>query len=106
MGVAIKDLESYNQINDINFGETVVFFKFGAEWCVPCLELEKIINDIPDSVVYTISIDNEEFESFLTDNKIYSLPDTMVKYKNSTTRFQGLRTRDEIVKIIDDLKKA
>ena len=99
-------IKSYNQINNINFGEIVVFFKFGAEWCAPCLELEKIINDIPGSMVYTISIDNEEFESFLTDNKIYSLPDTIVKYKDSTARFQGLRTRDEIVKIIEDIKKA
>jgi len=106
MGVAIKDLNSYNYINGIDFGETVVFFKFGADWCAPCLELDKTISDIPNSMVYTISIDNEDFASFIMDNKIYSLPDTIVKYKDSTVRFQGLRTRAEIIKLIDDLKKA
>ena len=106
MGVEIKDLINYNHINCINFSETVVFFKFGAEWCAPCLELDRVISDIPGTMIYSISIDNEDFASFLMDNKIYSIPDTLVKYKESTTRFQGLRTREEIINIIKTLKKS
>mgnify|MGYP003322465791 CR=1 FL=1 len=106
MGVEIKNLISYNYINNIDFGETVVFFKFGAEWCAPCVELDKIISDIPGTMVYNISIDNDNFTSFLMDNKIYSLPDTIIKYKNCTNRFQGLRTHEEITNIIETLKKA
>ena len=106
MSVEIKDLTRYNYINNIDFGETVVFFKFGAEWCAPCLKLEETLSDIPDTVIYNISIDNDNFASFLIDNKIYSLPDTIIKYKNCTNRFRGLRTREEIIDIIETLKKS
>ena len=44
MSVEIKDLTRYNYINNIDFGETVVFFKFGAEWCAPCLKLEETLS--------------------------------------------------------------
>tara|TARA_R110001592_G_scaffold15885_4_gene68430 strand:+ start:2793 stop:3119 length:327 start_codon:yes stop_codon:yes gene_type:complete len=106
MGVAIKDLSSYNSINSIYFGEKVLFFKFGADWCIPCTELDKILMSVPDSMLYHISVDNEDFVSFFTDNKIYALPDTIIKYKNSTTRFQGVRTLDQILEMIEKLKEA
>lgn len=64
MGVTIKDLSSYNSINSINFGEQVLFFKFGADWCIPCTELDKVLINVPDSMLYHISIENEDFESF------------------------------------------
>lgn len=106
MGVTIKDLSTYDSINSINFGETVVFFKFGADWCIPCIELDKVLVNVPDSMLYHISIDNGDFESFFMDNKIYTVPDTIVKYKDATTRFQGLRTHKQIMEIIEELKKA
>lgn len=106
MGVTIKDLSTYDSINSINFGETVVFFKFGADWCIPCIELDKVLVNVPDSMLYHISIDNEDFESFFMDNKIYTVPDTIVKYKDATTRFQGLRTHEQIMEIIEELKKT
>ena len=106
MSVTINDFSNYNSINKINFGEKVVFFKVGADWCTPCNELNNIINNIPDSIIYNISIDNENFESFFIENKFYSIPDTIVKYKGSTTRFQGIRTIEQITKIIEDLKKT
>ena len=106
MGVTIKDLSTYNSINSINFGEKIVFFKFGADWCIPCIELDKVLVNVPDSMLYHISIDNEDFESFFMNNKIYTVPDTIVKYKDATTRFQGLRTKEQIVEIIEELKKA
>lgn len=106
MGVTIKDLSTYNSINSVNFGETVVFFKFGADWCIPCIELDKVLVNVPDSMLYHISIDNEDFESFFMDNKIYTVPDTIVKYKDATNRFQGLRTHEQIMEIIEELKKA
>lgn len=106
MGVTIKDLSSYNSINSINFGEKVLFFKFGADWCIPCIELDKILMSVPDSMIYYISVENEDFISFFMDNKIYTLPDTIIKYKNSTTRFQGVRTLDQILEMIEKLKEA
>ena len=106
MGVTITDLSSYNFINNIKYGEKIVFLKFGAEWCTPCSELDKILVKVPDSIIYNISIDNEEFESFLKDNKIYTIPDTIVKYKDSIARFQGLQTYEQIMEIIQKLKKV
>ena len=106
MGVTIKDLSTYNSINSINFGEKIVFFKFGADWCIPCNELDKVLVNVPDSMLYHISIDNEDFESFFMNNKIYTVPDTIVKYKDASTRFQGLRTEEQIMEIIEELKKA
>jgi len=105
MGVTIKDLYSYNSINSINFGEKVLFFKFGADWCIPCVELDKVLINVPDSMLYHISIENEDFESFFIDNKIYTLPVTIIKYKNSTIRFQGVRTLEEILEMIKKLKE-
>tara|TARA_B100001142_G_scaffold330387_1_gene398931 strand:- start:8555 stop:8881 length:327 start_codon:yes stop_codon:yes gene_type:complete len=105
MGVTIKDLSSYNSINSINFGEQVLFFKFGADWCIPCTELDKVLINVPDSMLYHISIENEDFESFFIDNKIYTLPDTIIKYKNSTRRFQGVRTLEQILQMIKKLKE-
>ncbi len=105
MGVTIKDLSSYNSINSINFGEKVLFFKFGADWCIPCIELDKVLVTVPESMLYHISIENEDFESFFMDNKIYTLPDTIIKYKNNTTRFRGMRTLDQILKMIEKLKE-
>tara|TARA_B100000035_G_C20979456_1_gene544734 strand:+ start:24 stop:344 length:321 start_codon:yes stop_codon:yes gene_type:complete len=106
MGVTIKDIDNYKSINNINFGEVVVFFRFGAEWCIPCIELDKVLVNIPESIIYHISIDNENFESLLTEMDVYTIPDTIVKYKNLSRRFKGVRTTEEIMKLIEDLKNA
>ena len=105
MVVQVWDVNNYNTINNIDFGEKVIFFKFGAEWCKPCIELEKILDDIQDILVYNISIDNNDFETFFEENGIYSIPDTFVKYKNNNTRFQGIKTEAELNLLIDNLKK-
>lgn len=105
MGVTIKNLSSYNSINSINFGEKVLFFKFGADWCIPCIELDKVLMSVPDTILYHISVENEDFISFFMDNKIYTVPDTIIKYKNSTTRFQGVRTLEQILEMIEKLKE-
>ena len=105
MGVTIKDFKNYTIINSIDFGEKIVFFKFGADWCIPCNELDKVLANVENSLLYHISIDNEEFESFFMDNKIYSVPDTIIKYKDNTHRFQGVKTLEQINKILKDMKE-
>ena len=106
MGATIKDLFSYNSINSVNYGDSVVFFKIGADWCIPCNELEKVLNSIPNSIIYHISIDNMEFESFFMDNQVTSVPYTIIKYQNATTRFKGIRTKEQILELIDFLKMS
>jgi thiol-disulfide isomerase/thioredoxin len=104
MSVSIADLNTYNAINLIDFGEKIVFFKIGADWCEPCVRLDKILNSIPNSIVYQISIDNYEFTSFFMENKFYSIPDTIIKYKDSTARFQGLITEQSLIEMIQKMK--
>jgi len=105
MSVEIETLLKYNTINNVDFGDKVIFFKFGAEWCIPCKELEKTLTNIPDVLIYNISIDNEDFESFFMDNNIYTIPDTIVKYKNKSDRFVGYKTPEEINSIIEKIKQ-
>jgi len=104
MTVTIQSIEKYNSINSIDFGETVVFFKFGADWCIPCNDLEKILESIPNSMLYNISVDNDSFESFLIENGIYTVPFTIVKYKNVTHTFQGVKTKSQIEFLINVMK--
>ena len=100
----IESLQSYNDINSIDFGDTIVFFKFGTEWCGPCKNLEPILTDMPNSITYTINVENDEFEEFLSKNRIYNIPTTIIKYRNDKTQFVGLRTADEINNMIHNLK--
>ena len=99
MAVEIETIAKYNSINNINFGDKIIFFKIGADWCVPCKELEKFLVGIPDVLIYNISIDNDDFESFFMDNKFYNIPDTIVKYKDRSERFVGRKTPEEIISL-------
>jgi len=100
----IESLQSYNDINSIDFGETVVFIKFRTEWCPPCKQLESILINISNSITYTVDVENDEFEEFLASNVILSIPTVIIKYKQEKTRFVGLKTADEINDMIHTLK--
>lgn len=104
MAQFIHSVDSYNNINNIDFGDTIVFFKFGTEWCAPCKQIEQILVDMPNSITYTINVENDEFEEFLFKNRIYNIPTTVIKYKNNKTQFVGLRTAEEIKGMIHNLK--
>ena len=100
----IESLQSYNDINSIDFGETIVFIKFGTDWCLPCKQIEQILADIPNSITYTVDVENDEFEEFLAKNRVYNIPTTIIKYKLEKTQFVGLRTYEEINGMIHNLK--
>lgn len=104
MATEIKDLNSYNSINKIDFGEKVIFFKFGGDWCVPCKQLETNLECIPDVILYNIDVENDEFESFTVENNIYTIPHTFVKYKNKTVDFKGTKSVEELTELISNLK--
>ena len=48
---------------------------------------------------------NDAFESFFIENGIYTVPVTIIKYKNATHTFQGVKTKDAINEIINEMKK-
>jgi len=101
---SIDSLNSYENINSIDFGETIVFIKFGTDWCLPCKQLDQILIDIPNSITYTVDVENDEFEEFLAKKRIYNIPTTIINYKLEKTQFVGLRTYEEINNMIHNLK--
>jgi len=70
MAQSIHSVDSYNIIDEIDFGETIVFIKFGTDWCLPCKQIEQILVDMPNCITYTIDVENDEFEEFLSKNRI------------------------------------
>ncbi len=104
MATEITTLQMYNMIKKIDFGEKCVFFKFGGPWCKACKDLDKNIECIPGAIIYEINVENDEFESFLVENNVYAIPDTIIIYKSNEVRFQGVCTPDEISEMINSIK--
>jgi thiol-disulfide isomerase/thioredoxin len=104
MGVTINDLTTFNNLIDLDYGDKIVFFKFGSDWCIPCSELDKILVSIPNSIIYYISIDNENFESYLTENKIYTIPYTLIKFSKKIKKVIGMHNKCDIERYIEELK--
>ena len=105
MGVTINDLSTFNNLINLNYGDKVAFFKFGSDWCIPCTELDKILVNIPNSIIYYISVDNENFESYLTENKIYTIPYTIIKFDKKIKKIVGVLNACDIQLYIEELKK-
>ena len=96
-------MKQYNNINNIDFGETVVFIKFGSKWCKPCKNLEKEIDKLDKYILYDVNIDNDEFKDFMDENNVFSIPDTFIKYKNKTSRFTGFKTVEQLEEIVKQI---
>jgi thiol-disulfide isomerase/thioredoxin len=104
MGITINNLTTLNNLINIDHENKVVFFKFGTDWCIPCIELDKVLVNIPNSLIYYISVDNENFESYLIENKIYTVPHTIIKYGNKIKKMIGIHNINQIEKYIEELK--
>lgn len=104
MGVTVKYASVLNNLISMDFGEKIVFVKFGTDWCVPCQELDKILVNIPDSILYHVNLDNDEFDNVMEEYNFTTIPYTIVKYKDNTRNFKGVITEEQINKLIDDMK--
>lgn len=104
MGITINDLTTFNNLFNVDYGDKIVFFKFGTNWCIPCNELDKILVNIPNSIIYHINVDNENFESYLMENKIYTIPHTIIKYGKKIKKTVGIQIISQIEKYIEELK--
>ena len=79
--------------------------KCSADFCKPCKELDRVMDEIIPSyntnVIYE-KIDVEEDVDFAEDNKIRSVPTTiLMKDDIEVYRFVGTRSGNEIKAIID-----
>lgn len=104
MGVTVKYNSVLKNLLQMNFGENCVFIKFGTDWCIPCQELDKILVNIPDSILYHVNLDNDEFDNVMEEYNFTTMPYTIIKYKKDTRNFKGVITEEQIIKLIDDMK--
>tara|TARA_B110001450_G_scaffold247782_1_gene263236 strand:- start:5458 stop:5775 length:318 start_codon:yes stop_codon:yes gene_type:complete len=105
MGVTIKNKSVLQNTLNVDFGEIIVFIKFGTDWCIPCQELDKIVVNVPNSVVYNVNIDDDEFENVMDEYNFKTIPYTIIKYKKETRHFSGGITTEQVNRLIDDIKK-
>lgn len=104
MGVTVKFNSALKNLINMDFGETIVFVKFGTDWCVPCQELDKILVNFPNSILYHVNLDNDEFENVMEEYNIKTMPYTIIKYKKGSRSFSGVVTQEQINKLINDMK--
>tara|TARA_B100000767_G_scaffold256270_1_gene263195 strand:- start:39 stop:356 length:318 start_codon:yes stop_codon:yes gene_type:complete len=104
MGVTIKFKSVLNNLISMDFGETIVFVKFGTDWCVPCQELDKILINVPNSILYHVNLDNDEFENVMEEYNFTTMPYTIIKFKNDSRSFRGVITEEQLIRLIDDVK--
>lgn len=104
MGVSIKTKNVLNNVLHMDFSDNLVFIKFGTDWCIPCQELDKILINVPNSILYHVDLDNDEFENVPEEYNFKSIPYTIIKYKKNLRNFSGVITEEQINKLIDDMK--
>lgn len=83
--------------------------KCGADFCKPCHQLDRVMDEILPSYntsVEYIKIDIEEDVDFAEENKIRSVPTTiLIKDGVEVFRFVGTKSGNEIKAIIDQYVK-
>jgi hypothetical protein len=104
MGITITNLSAFKNLIEEDYGNKIVFFKFGTDWCIPSSEIDKILVNIPNSMIYHIPVDNENFEPYLMENRMYTFPYTFIKYGKKIKKTFGIQTVDQINRYIEELK--
>lgn len=104
MGVTVRNNSVLKNLIQMDFGEKSVFIKFGTDWCVPCQELDKILTSFPDSMLYHVNLDNDEFDNVMEEYSFTTMPYTIIKYKKDSRNFRGVITEEQINKLINDMK--
>ena len=104
MGVTVRNNSVLKNLLQMDFGDTFVFIKFGTEWCIPCQELDKILTSFPNSMLYHVNLDDDEFDNVMEEYVFKTIPYTIIKYKNHSRSFSGVVTEEHINKLINDMK--
>lgn len=104
MGVTVKNNSVLKNLLHMNFGEKSVFIKFGTDWCIPCRELDKILTSFPNSMLYHVNLDDDEFDNVMEEYNFTTMPYTIIKYKKDSRSFKGIITEEQINELISDMK--
>lgn len=104
MGVTVRNNSVLKNLLQMDFGDNTVFIKFGTDWCIPCQELDKILVNIPNSMIYHVNLDNDEFDNVMEEYNFTTMPYTIIKYKKDSRSFSGVVTQEQIIKLTNDMK--
>ena len=104
MGVSIEFKAVLDNVLQMDFRDNLVFIKFGTKWCIPCQELDKILINVPNSIIYHVNLENPEFDDVMEEYNFTTIPYTIIKYKKDVRNFKGVITEEQINKLVDDMK--
>ena len=99
----VKHLEVGEDIIEV-IGKDLYLVDFYADWCGPCQMLGPILEDIDFIDVLKVNTDNHH--EIAAKFGIMSIP-TLIFFKDGLEMKKeiGFRTKEEIKKIVDELKK-
>ena len=104
----IKTKAELDEILEAN-GVSVTVLKFSADWCSPCRALANTINSLTaeeSSGVEFVEVDVDEAdEGFIEEYGIRNIP-VMIFFKDGliANKTVGLRTKQDLLTIIDEVK--
>ena len=90
-------------------GSKPAIVDFYADWCGPCKKLTPILDELEEYYEDKITvkrIDVDKQRQIANELHIMSIP-TLIIYKDATeqVKLHGLRSKESLIKIIDDLLK-
>lgn len=95
----LKENEELSSVLESGF--TLV--DFYADWCGPCKMLGTVLEGIDLDV---IKVNTDVFPKLAQEFGVMSIPTVVVfKNKQEVTKFIGFRSKEEIIDIINNLKK-
>ena len=99
--------EEFNEILTEESGQGIVVADFFAEWCMPCLMISPIIEDLAEERDDTrfVKINIEENESLSAKYNVSTIPCIVfIKDGKEVNRLVGNQTSEKIEEVINALK--
>jgi len=107
----VEDNESILTLSDKNFQHQtrnrIVLVDFWAGWCVPCKMMAPVLNDLTEELkgkAYVGKVDVEKYQILAQKFNVRNIP-TMVLVRDGkeVNRFVGIKTKDFLVKQIENI---
>lgn len=98
----IRYLKENEELSSV-LGNDIILVDFYADWCGPCKMLGTVLEGIDLDV---IKVNTDVFPKLAQEFGVMSIPTVVVfKNKQEVTKFIGFRSKEEIIDIINNLKK-
>ncbi len=98
----IRYLKENEELSSV-LGNDITLVDFYADWCGPCKMLGTVLEGIDLDV---IKVNTDVFPKLAQEFGVMSIPTVVVfKNKQEVTKFIGFRSKEEIIDIINNLKK-